>query len=273
MSDVVTLALRALVERTVEAECIAPHRFAELGEREIATLPVWEGSRRLELGDLFQVRGGRAATVRVVGDTRRVDAMGAGMAGGELVIEGSAGRYVGTRMTGGVLRVLGDAGYGAGLEMAGGVLDIAGSAGDRVGAARLGASKGMLGGEIIVRGAVGAEVGTRMRRGTIVCAAAGPRAGEGMIAGSVVVLGAVGDDPGRYNKRGSLVVLGGVTVPCTYRYACTYHPPHVALMLRTLRARFGLPIGDAHIGGRYHRYSGDLAELARGELLAWTGEG
>jgi formylmethanofuran dehydrogenase subunit C len=269
MSDTVTLTLRAPPERLVEAECIVPDRFATLGAREIAELPVWEGRRQLRLGDLFDVQGERSATVRVVGDASMVDAMGAGMTGGELVVDGTAGRYVGSRMGGGRLRVTGNAGYGAGLEMAGGVLQIDGDAGDRVGAARLGASKGMLGGEIIVRGAVGAEAGARMRRGTLVCARAGPRAGEAMIAGTVFVFGSAGEGAGCWNKRGSIVVLGDVAIPLTYGYDCTYRPPHVALALRSLRARFQLPIDDAHLTGRYARYSGDLAELGKGEILQW----
>jgi formylmethanofuran dehydrogenase subunit C len=250
-----------------------PDRFATLGAREIAALPVWEGRHQLRLGDLFDVQGERSATVRVVGDLSMVDAMGAGMTGGELVVDGTAGRYVGTRMSGGVLRVLGSAGYGAGLEMAGGVLEIDGDAGDRVGAARLGASKGMLGGEIIVRGAVGAEAGARMRRGTIVCARAGARVGEAMIAGTVIVLGSAGEGAGCWNKRGSIVVLGDVAIPLTYGYDCTYRPPHVALALRSLRARYRLPIHDVHLTGHYARHSGDLAELGKGEILRWNAEG
>jgi formylmethanofuran dehydrogenase subunit C len=193
------------------------------------------------------------------------------MSTGELAIEGRAGRYVGTRMTGGTVHVAGDAGDGAGLEMAGGVLRIDGDAGDRVGGARLGASRGMLGGEIVVRGAVGVEAGSRMRRGLLVCARAGARAGEAMIAGSILALGDVGDDPGRYNKRGSIVVLGAVQVPAGYAYDCTYEPPHVALTLRMLRARFGVAVEDGGERGRYRRYSGDMSELGRGELLVREG--
>lgn len=271
MSDVVRLTLRAPLERAIEADAITPDACAARSAREIAELPVWEGARRLSVGDLFEVRGERSARVRLEGDCARVDAVGAAMSTGELLVEGNIGRWAGTRMRGGSLRVSGSAGDGAGVEMAGGLIDIAGDAGDRVGASRLGASKGMLGGEIVVRGRVGAEAGARMRRGTIVCAAAGARAGEGMIAGSVIALGALGDDPGRYNKRGSLVALGGADVPRGYALDCVYHPPHLALTLRALHRRFGLPIAEAQVHGRYRRFSGDLAELGRGELLIWEG--
>jgi formylmethanofuran dehydrogenase subunit C len=272
MSDTITLTLRSALDTIVEAESIVPDRFAALSNAEIAHLPVWRGREQLALGDLFDVSGERAARVHMVGELSMVDVLGAAMSGGELTVEGNVGRYVGSRMSGGVLRVSGNAGDGAGLEMAGGLLDISGDAGNRVGAARLGASKGMLGGEIIVRGKLGAEAGTRMRRGTIVCFGAGDRTGEAMIAGNAIVLGDAGSDTGRYNKRGTVVVFGSAGIPPTYAYACTYHPPHLALTLRYLRSRHGLQIADDRVRGLYRRHSGDLAELARGsgEILQWA---
>jgi len=272
MSDTVTLTLRSAVDSVVEAESVTPDRFAPLANADIARLPLWRGREQLAIGDLFDVRGERSARVRVTGDLSRVDALGAAMSGGELTVDGSVGRYAGSRMSGGVLRVNGNAGDGAGLEMAGGLLDITGDAGDRVGAARLGASKGMLGGEIIVRGRAGAETGTRMRRGTVVCFGAGDRTGEAMIAGNVIVLGDAGGDTGRSNKRGSIVVLGRAGIPSSYAYACTYRPPHLALTLRSLRSRYGLDIADDRVRGLYRRHSGDLAELVGGggEILEWA---
>jgi formylmethanofuran dehydrogenase subunit C len=93
-----------------------------------------------------------------------------------------------------------------------------------------------------------------------------------MIAGTVVVCGASGPDAGRWTKRGSLIALGGVAPPATFRYACTYRPPHVRLLLRYLRARYDVPVSDRHIDGRYERYSGDMAELGKGEILQWVEE-
>ena len=275
MSDAITLTLRAPLEQAVEADGIAPDRFAALGAREIAALPIWAGRKRLPLGELFDVRGERASVVHIEGgDTlARLDALGAGMQGGELHVAGRAGRYVGSRMAGGRLRVDGDAGDGAGLEMAGGVLEIGGRAGDRLGAARLGAARGMTGGEIIVRGDAGAEAGASARRGTIVIGGnAGERAGYRMIAGSVIILGAAGAEAGSWTKRGSIVALGLVAIPTTFRYDCTYRPPHLALALTRLRVQYHLPIDAHHVRGLYRRYSGDLAELGKGEILAWTGE-
>jgi hypothetical protein len=46
----------------------------------------------------------------------------------------------------------------------------------------------------------------------------------------------------------------------------------VAVLLRYLRSRYGLPVAPRHITGRYDRYSGDMAELGKGEILTWVGE-
>jgi hypothetical protein len=93
-----------------------------------------------------------------------------------------------------------------------------------------------------------------------------------MIAGTVVVFGKAGPGTGRFLKRGSIVALGDVERPATFRYACTYRPPHVALLLRYVGARCRVDVAPAQVTGRYERYSGDLAELGRGELLRWVGE-
>lgn len=125
-------------------------------------------------------------------------------------------------------------------------------------------------GEVVIDGHVGAEVGARMRRGVIaVTGNTGPRAGLGVIAGSIVIFGSAGTETGLWSKRGSVVAFGAVTPPSTYRYACTYRPPHLRLLLARLRERFGLPVTAQHLEGWYDRYSGDFAELGKGEILAW----
>jgi len=95
-------------------------------------------------------------------------------------------------------------------------------------------------------------------------------AGAGMIAGTVIAFGDVGAAAGLWSKRGSIVALAGVTIPSTYRYACTYRPIHMRLTLTRLRSRYALPVGEHHLSGDYRRYSGDLADLGKGEILVWT---
>jgi len=156
--------------------------------------------------------------------------------------------------------------------MSGGRIDVRGNAGANTGGAPAGAARGMTGGEIIVRGSVGDDAGARMRRGLLVVTGDGGQGtGKGMIAGTVVVFGKAGPGAGRFLKRGSIVALGEVERPATFGYACTYRPPHVALLLRYLRSRCRVEVTEGQISGRYERYSGDLAELGKGELLRWVG--
>ena len=206
----------------------------------------------MPLGDLFEVAGAPAGRIRFEGDLGRADRLGAGLAEGEVVVEGSVGDETG-------------------IGMSGGVIDVRGDAGARAGGAEGDARRGMRGGELLIRGRAGAEPGTRMRRGLLVVAGdVASHAGPGMIAGTVVVFGGTGAAPGRWSKRGSIVAMGPVPIPPTYRYACTYRPDHLRLTLLRLRKRYQLAVDERYVSGFYRRYSGDLADLGRGEILAWT---
>jgi len=272
MSDRVTLTFRGPVDGAIDVDSITADRFAALGEREIAALPIWAGARTAALGDFFTVRGGRSARVRVEGALAHVSGIGANMAGGELIIDGDAGGRVCAGMTGGLADVRGTVMDDAGVAMAGGTLLISGNAGDRLGAALPGASKGMTGGEIVVRGSAGANAAARARRGLVAVGGdAGSSAARAMIAGTLVVLGRTGTAPGRGSRRGSIIAVGGITVPSTYWLACTFEPPHVRLTMTYLRRRYGLAIDDAMVGGAYRRYCGDAGDQGRGEILEWVG--
>jgi hypothetical protein len=66
------------------------------------------------------------------------------------------------------------------------------------------------------------------------------------------------------------VALGRITPAPTYFYACTCQPTYLRLLLTRLRSSYGLPVRPRHLNGLYRRYSGDMAELGKGEILAWT---
>src|SRR3989475_6767415 len=160
MSGAVTLSLAQQPEHTLVADCIAADRFASLGAKQIAELPVVHGGRRATLGDFFKVRGERSTTLRIEGDLARVEGIGTAMAGGEIVIAGGAGRDVG-------------------VQMIGGRIDVGGDAGDNAGGARPGASRGMAGGEIVIRGSAGGGAGAREGRGLGGVAEIGRASGRG----------------------------------------------------------------------------------------------
>jgi formylmethanofuran dehydrogenase subunit C len=273
MSDAVTLTLRVPLDTAVEADAIAPDRFAELSERDIAMLPLWHGTRSIPLGELFDVRGGRSAQLRVAGDLTLTDGLGNRMSGGSLTIEGDVGGRVAAEMSGGAVDILGSVGDDAGSAMSGGTLRVRGDAGDRLGGPLPGASKGMMGGEIVVAGCAGTEAAARVRRGLVAVAGdVGDRSARAMIAGTLVVLGRTGRNAGRGSKRGSIVAVGDITVPVTYRYSCTYRPPHVRFLMTYLRNRHGLGIDDRVVSGNYRRHCGDAGDPGRGEILQWASQ-
>jgi formylmethanofuran dehydrogenase subunit C len=206
----------------------------------------------VQMGELFDISGSPGAVIRFTGDLTQADRLGAGMSQGLVIVEGSVGNE-------------------AGLGMMGGALDITGNAGARAGAAAPGVKRGMSGGELIVRGSAGPETGASMRRGLLVVGGdSGPRTGLGIIAGTIVVFGASGADSGLWSKRGSVIAFGDITPPATYLYACTYRPVHLRLMLMRLQTTYGLRVRKRQLQGLYRRYSGDLAELGKGEILQWT---
>lgn len=267
-----TLTLRTPPPARVRAAALAPDRLRGLSASEVAALTLRCGRSPVAVGDLFAVSGDGGEELVLAGDLRGVDAIGAGMSGGRLVVEGSCGDHVGARMSGGELEVRGDAGAWAGAELAGGLLRIAGDAGARLGGAHPGARAGMTGGEIVVGGDAGEEAGAGMRRGLV---AVGGRTGSGaglrMLAGTVIALGGIGGEAGIGNKRGSLVSGRAMQPLPSYAFATRYRPPALGLQLRRLQ-QLGLAVGEGLLNSSWARWSGDRTELGRGEILIFDAE-
>jgi formylmethanofuran dehydrogenase subunit C len=277
-----TLSLREAPVAPVDASELRPDRLAGLTRGEIERLELRHGNRPATVGDLFDVSGDGEEDVRVEGHARLTH-VGAGMTGGRLTLSGSTGDRVGADggghphpaaavggwcgagMQGGELVVEGDAGDWAGAAMRGGRLVVRGSVGRRLGGELTGAR--MRGGEILVHGDAGDEVGAGVRRGLIAVAGrVGAGAGVRALAGTIVALGGIGAHPGLAMRRATLVAPPPVTPPPTYALACAYRPPFLSICLRRLRA-LGLPLGDEWLAGRYARWSGDRLDLGRAEIL------
>ena len=250
----VRLVLRQSPPEPLTVDGLTADRLAALEVGAVARMPAWAGRRQAELGDFFAVARSSSTTVQIDGDLSHVRGLAAGMSGGEMIVEGNVGDDVAVGMSGGTLIIRGDAG-------------------DRLAAVPPGAATGLTGGEVVVTGSAGREVAARARRGLVVVGGdVGPEAARAMIAGSLFVFGRVGAHPGRGSKRGTIVAAGGIDVPSTYRYACTYRPPHVRLTMTYLRRRYGLAIDERLVGGRYRRYCGDAGDPGKGEILEWVVE-
>ncbi len=265
------LRLKAQPDFRVDFGGVLPARLAGMTADEVARVEVRHGNAMLALGELFDVAalGGAEPSpeLRLEGDLSRFDAIGQGLDGGVLRIDGAVGDRLGLAMRAGEIHVHGAAGQLAGCEMAGGLIEIAADVGDFAAGALPGSMDGMRGGTLIVRGNAGARCGDRMRRGTVVLhGGAGDFLASRLVAGTIAVAGRVGAHCGYGMRRGTLVFAGiPPAVPPTF--VATHQDIVVfwTLLRRSL----------AYHGGRFaalparapRRLVGDLAVDGKGEWL------
>lgn len=256
----------------LEAEFICPDYTRELSISEIERLAVFHGNRSEPLAEHFKVAGTPSESIRLLGDCSTVKWVGTTMSAGEIVVEGNIGMHLGSEMAGGKIEVRGNSGDWVGAEMKGGRIHVRGNAGHLIGAAYRGGKVGMRGGEILIEGNVGNEVGGQMRRGLIaIGGSCNDFAGVAMIAGTVLVFGSIGIRPGAGMKRGTIAILDSseqkTELLPTFRYACDYRPDFLSLYQSRLRSCDFAPAKSFSTPKHFARYSGDLLELGKGEIL------
>lgn len=267
-----TLRLTYFGETTipVEVEGLTPDWACDKSLTEIERFEIFHGNQTIPLAEMFRVSGDASdKSLEFEGSLSTVHWIGSKMSSGQILIQGSAGRHVGSEMSGGQIVVEGDVGGWAGVEMHGGFIHVNGNAGPLVGGAYRGSARGMTGGTICINGNAGNEVGLAMRRGVIaIGGSAGDMLGFNMIAGSVLVFGQCGIRPGAGMRRGTLGLFGPnpPQLLSSFRYASTYRPQVIPLMLRTI-AGFGFPVDQSLAQADYDLYHGDLLALGRGEVF------
>jgi formylmethanofuran dehydrogenase subunit C len=258
----------------VDLAGVTPEGLAPLSLDAVRRTRVLHGHRRDELGELFAIEGDpRDLRWELGGDFSAVHGLGAGMTGGEILVDGAVGRHAGAQMRGGRLDVRGAAGDWLGAEMRGGAIRVRGDAGDSVGAAYVGSPRGMTGGVILVDGRAGDDVGARMRRGTIAIAGrVGDRLGQRMLAGTILAFDRCGALCGWSMRRGT-IGLFGASVPAllpTFRVACRGSLPTLRLLATELRGEGFAMEKTPRLLQSVELHHGDLLELGRGEILLAT---
>ena len=255
---------------SVEIEGFTPDWACDKSIADIERFEIFHGNCKIPLAEMFTVSGDPSdKRMDFEGNLSGVHWIGAHMASGSVSVHGAAGRHVGSQMRGGEILVVGNAGGWVGSEMHNGLIHVQGNAGHLTGAAYRGSPKGMTGGMILVDGNAGNEIGLTMRRGMIaIGGTAGDLIGFNMIAGTVVVFGECGIRPGAGMRRGTIALLGKKPpqVLPSFRYASTYQPQSVKLMLRTL-ANKGFSVESDLMSCEYDQYHGDLVSIGRGEIL------
>lgn len=254
----------------VELEGFTPDWACDKSLAELERFPIFHGNQKIPLAELFTLSGDASdRQLYFEGDLTGVHWLGAHMASGHITIHGNAGRHVGSQMKGGQIVVHGNAAGWVGAEMRKGQIHVKGNSGSLTGGAYRGSSKGMTGGTILIDGNAGHEIGVAMRRGLIAVGGnAGDMAGFNMIAGTIAIFGACGIRPGAGMRRGTLALLG--TDPPqllpTFRFASTFRPPTMALMLKSLVEK-GFHVDSSLLTSEFDLYHGDLVSIGRGEIL------
>jgi formylmethanofuran dehydrogenase subunit C len=268
-----TLTCTADTRVPIEVEGLTPDAVRDLSRGEIERFEVHWGNERLALAELFDVVGsGADGRIDFDGRLDPVHWIGAHMETGQVHVHGNTGRHIGSEMRGGQIEVHGNAGDWVGGEMHGGRIHVHGDAGHLVGAAYRGSRLGMTGGTILIDGDAGGEVGHTMRRGWIVVGGeVGDMLAFNMRAGSIFALGPCGIRPGAGMRRGTVALLGTApTLLPTFRYACTYRPQVMALMLRQLRDA-AFDFDQSLLETEFDLFHGDMLEQGRGEILVAHG--
>lgn len=265
--------------------------FTHLSDGDFATAlatPIEHNGLSLPFMELFQLDTSQAISadstaeappelcVEWAGPTAQVHGLGSGWSRGTLKILGAAGDDVGFGMTGGSIEVAGDAGAGVGRGMRGGRITIAGSVGDHAGGPPPGSIRGMTGGELLIAGNAGRLLGERMRRGIIaVQGNTGSGTAREMLAGTLVLGSTPVELVGIGLKRGTLVLLGaaaeGPFPGPHFDFALRYQPTFLRVLLRHLAPLCDWIDEKTSLAADYDRYSGDILEGGRGEILQRVG--
>jgi formylmethanofuran dehydrogenase subunit C len=261
------LSLRQRPDQRLDLSPLVPHLLAGQATFEIERTAVNTTRHRLAVGDVFRVRAGDSQNVRIEGACDRLDLVGHGMTGGEIIVDGDVGIQTGRLMSGGRLIVRGNSGPWAASGMTAGYLEIGGAAGDRLGGPLAGEIAGMRGGVVMVRGAVGDRAGDRMRRGTIIVdGKAGGHAGSRMLAGTLIVRGAAGPMPGYLMRRGTIVLgTAGTAMSPTFVDCGTHDLIAMRLLARFVQV-YTKDVASI-LGGPLRRLAGDMAVLGKGEIF------
>lgn len=241
-------------------ECISPNTFADKTVAEISLLNIWEGNKKLALGDLFKIeQEGNAESDEIIiqffGDLSKVRRIGTRMSTGKILVHGDVGMHLGEEMKGGKIMVQGNAGSWVGCMMKNGTIEIKGDAGDYIGANYRGANmKGMNGGVIIIHGNAGNEVGCFMRNGLIkICGNVDQFAGIHMRGGTIFIQKNSGMRAGAQMVGGKIVIGGFI--------------PSILPTFQIDSIKQQVKVDKTKVNGPFYRFIGDISEVGDGKLF------
>lgn len=264
-----TFTLKYIPEASVDLSALTPDNLEGKNLKEIKALKITIQNRRYPITDYFSIKGRDSSNIHFEHADKSFQYVGKNMSFGQITVSGNLGDFTGYRMSGGTISVQGSVKDYAGAMMSGGELHISRNAGHFLGSATRTEKQGMSNGAIFVGGNAGDRVGNKMRRGLILIKkSCGNYCGSQMIAGTIIVMQRAGDYIGTSMRRGSIILMQkpGI-IPPTIRSCGDLKMPFLTLLSRQLK-EMGMPFRQfKNLQPEAHRYSGDLANDGKGEIL------
>ncbi len=268
-----TFTLKETPRQRIDLSPLTPDKLASKSRKDIEAIQLQSGNRRLSVAEIFRLKGNDASNIIFTNPCDKLDRIGEGMSGGQIMVEGDVGAYLGFQISGGEVLVQGNAGAYVACGMTNGLITIEQNAGDFLAAALPGEHRGMAGGLVLVRGHAGDRVGDHMRRGGVLIeGSAGSYCGGRMTAGTIAVLGSTGDYPGFAMRRGTLLLRNMPTLmPVTFNDCSVHAFSFLPLLAQSWKQQLGKQGGAFarlnKAGKPMRRYMGDLANNGKGEML------
>ena len=263
-----TLTLKYRPDQRVDMSPLACQHLQDKDPAEIAAIELQSGKCKLRVDAPFKLSGSDTQNIIIRNSFEKLDFIGKELDGGNIIVEGDAGAYLGLGMKSGEIKVTGNAGLYAGCEMKKGYLEITGNTGDFLGGALPGNKMGMKGGLILVKGNAGERVGDHLRRGTILIEGnAGDYCGSRMTAGTIATMGKTGRYLGYAMRRGTLLLWHPPVLSASFNDCGTHTLAFLPMLFKafsSINSRFA---ESSAAFNRVQRYAGDMAEMGRGEIL------
>lgn len=208
----VILTLKSEFDFPADLDNVTPDNLEGKDIAEIEKVPVYKGSKEIELGEVFEVEtedSGEEVEIVIDGDIPNGKRLGQDMTKGKIIVKGEVGMYAGAFMEGGKIEIEGDADSWVGQKMSDGEIIVKGDADDFVGSTFRGEWEGMTGGELTVEGDAGDQVGEFLAGGKIeINGDVGIHSSYHMKSGTLIVNGDAGKRVGGQLEDGEIVIMG-----------------------------------------------------------------
>jgi formylmethanofuran dehydrogenase subunit C len=263
-----TFTLKRQPKQRVDMSPLVPANLADKSMTEIAAINLQCGKLLVPAGELFDIGGNNVQNIIINNSFEKLDSIGKELDGGRITVNGDTGAYLAMGMKSGEIKVNGNAGLYAACEMKKGYLEVNENVGDFLGAALPGNKMGMKGGVILIKGNAGDRVGDHMRRGLILIEGdAGNYCGSRMTAGTVAVMGNTGRYLGYAMRRGTLLLWSQPQLLPSFNDCGAHTLSFLPLLFNSFK-QINSRFADASAAfNRVQRYSGDMSEIGRGEVL------